>query len=94
MKNRIHHGILIFFLGIVYSCQMESTKINISPPHIGIQIQEARDRVGISQEQLAETLGLTLNNIKTIEEGKAVPTRDIIVEIEERLGCEIVLDNT
>ncbi len=83
----------IYMLILAIGCQNQSANHNIAPPHIGIQIQEARNKVGISQNDLAETLGLTLRHIETIERGDAVPTRDIIVEIEERLGCEIVLDN-
>ncbi len=74
-------------------CQQQPKASKSTPLHIGQQIEEARHKVGISQNQLAETLGLSVANIKTIEKGDAVPTRDIIVEIEERLGCEIILDN-
>ncbi len=59
---------------------------------VGDQIKEARVKSGISKQELATDLGLSLANIEIIESGKAVPTRDVIFKIQDRLHCEIILD--
>ncbi len=61
-------------------------------PDVGTQIRQARERKGFTQSELAKTLNLTDKNINNIETGHAIPTRDIIFEIQDALDCEIVLD--
>ena len=40
---------------------------------IGWRVKECRERLGLSQEQLAEKMGVTVNYISTIERGKSFP---------------------
>lgn len=40
---------------------------------IGKRIKERREQLGMTQEQLAEKLGLATNNISTIERGASFP---------------------
>lgn len=81
----------ILAVGLV-SCG-KADKFPTQPNDVGFQIKKARMSMDISQQDLARAIGLSQESLQTIERGTAVPTRDIIVEIEETLGIEIVLDN-
>lgn len=48
--------------------------------------------MGMSVEDLAKALEMSNQNIESIESDKAIPTRDIIIEIQEALQTDIVLD--
>lgn len=61
-------------------------------PLIGVQINEARTKRGISTQELAGLTGLSNPQIKKIENGKLYPTREVILKIEEYLDTEIILD--
>ncbi len=89
MRNHIIYLFLCLF--ILSSCNTNES-LPVKPNGIGDQIRSARESTGVSQQELANAVGLTNEHIKTIEKGFAVPTRDIIVEIEETLGVEIILD--
>ncbi len=65
----------------------------VSSNPIGSQIKKARKEKGVSQEELAYILGLSDLQIHSIEKGDAVPTRDLISVIEEKLEVDIILDN-
>jgi putative transcriptional regulator len=64
---------------------------------LGKQIKAARDRRGISQEKLAERIGITRESINLYEKGKGNPGFKVVAEIAVALradfnvlGCRIV----
>ncbi len=61
----------------------------INLPSIGKQIKKARLAKKMSRATLATRVGLSVYNITKIEQGKAVPTRNIIHKIEVLLECSI-----
>jgi len=61
-------------------------------PSIGKQIMTARNQKGISEEELAKAIGLSKNNIISIENNRVVPTRDVITDLQKVLESEIIID--
>lgn len=61
-------------------------------PSIGKQILDARTKKGISEEELAKSIGLSKNNIISIEKNRVVPTRDVITDLQKVLEAEIIID--
>lgn len=59
---------------------------------IGAQIQEARLIKGFSLEDLSNFSGLSINNLQTIENNKAAPTRELIFKLQNILDIEILMD--
>lgn len=55
----------------------------------GIRVKELRLRLGLSQEQLAEKIGKTVNSISNIERGSVAPKFETIAEIADILGVEL-----
>ena len=53
-------------------------------------IREARERLGLTQEQMAKKLKLKESLYKKIEEGKLEPTIDIAKRIEKELNVKLV----
>lgn len=84
---------IALILAIGLSSCGKTDSLPTKPDDVGFQIKKARMSMDISQQDLAQAVGLSQENLATIEKGVAVPTRDIIVEIEETLGIEIILDN-
>ena len=56
---------------------------------LGKRIQEIRKKKGISQEKLAELVGIEPNNISRIEKGKNYPTPENIAKIARALDKEV-----
>ncbi len=48
---------------------------------IGIRIMQRRKSVGLTQDDLAEQIGLSKNHISNIERGKNLPTTKFILQI-------------
>lgn len=67
---------------------------------IGTRIKEAREAKGLTQEQLAETVGLSSTHISVIERGVKAPKLETFVEIANALDVTSdsllldVLDNS
>ncbi len=59
---------------------------------LGEQIKNARIKRNCSQEKLAELTGLAPENIESIETNFAVPTMDILLNIQEYLGAEFIVE--
>ncbi|MCP4442129.1 MAG: helix-turn-helix transcriptional regulator [Aureispira sp.] len=59
---------------------------------IGEQIRESRIDQNISQEELAEAVGLTQNSLSLIEDGLATPIHDKILDIQYYLETEFVVE--
>ncbi|MGB1217903.1 MAG: helix-turn-helix domain-containing protein, partial [Saprospiraceae bacterium] len=58
---------------------------------LGEQIKNARIKRNCSQEKLAELTELAVDDIKNIETNFAVPTMDILLNIQEYLGTEFIM---
>jgi len=58
---------------------------------IGKQIKERRDTLGITQPDLAEMAGVSVNTLYKIETGQANPTVKVLNKIAEILGMELTL---
>lgn len=48
---------------------------------IGKRIKERREELGLTQEQFAEKLGLTVNYISTVERGASFPRCEKLIQI-------------
>lgn len=60
--------------------------VEINEKLIGIRIMQRRKALGLSQEELAEQVGLSKNHISNIECGKSMPTTRFILQICSILG--------
>lgn len=58
---------------------------------IGKQIKERRDILGITQPDLAEMAGISINTLYKIETGQGNPTVRVLHKILEVLGLEFAL---
>lgn len=56
--------------------------------YLGIQIRAARERTGISQEQLGEDIGVSKQTIYRLEKGLAWPEYENLEAIAARLGIK------
>ncbi len=52
-------------------------------------LKEARRRVGVTQEELADVAGVSINSVKLIEQGKMNPTVQMFDLLMDCLGMEI-----
>ena len=59
---------------------------------IGKQIKERRKLLRITQPDLAEMAGISINTLYKIERGQANPTIQIVNKIAEILGMEIKIE--
>jgi len=59
---------------------------------IGKQIKERRKVLRITQPDLAEMAGISINTLYKIERGQANPTIQIVNKIAEILGMEIKIE--
>ncbi|HWK02689.1 MAG TPA: helix-turn-helix transcriptional regulator [Puia sp.] len=59
---------------------------------VGKLIQERRKSLRITQPDLAELAGISVNSLYKIERGQANPTFGLIGKIAEVLGMEIKLE--
>ncbi len=57
--------------------------------HVGRQIRELRRRQNVSQEKLAETLGLTFQQVQKYEKGSNRVSASKLYEVSQALGVEI-----
>jgi len=56
---------------------------------LGREIQQARKRVGLTQEQLADKTGLSLTYIGYLEIGKKRPSLDTLIKIADILQTKV-----
>ena len=63
---------------------MENTK-----KLLGTRIKEIRKAKGLTQEQLAESIGIEIPSLSNIENGKNYPNSETITKIAKGLGIEI-----
>lgn len=57
--------------------------------HLGARIQQARNAARLTQEQLAERVGLQAATISRIEGGHIGPTVSTLAEMADALGCRV-----
>ncbi len=56
---------------------------------IGIRIGDLRKQKGLTQEKLAEKMGVSPKYLSSIERGKENPTLDMIIKLAQSLSVEI-----
>lgn len=56
---------------------------------LGARIRELRKRKGLTQEQLAETLGIDQKHMSRIELGKSYPSLDRLIMISEAMRISL-----
>ncbi|MFJ3987674.1 Scr1 family TA system antitoxin-like transcriptional regulator [Streptomyces sp. NPDC090032] len=54
---------------------------------VGRQIKVARERASLSQKELGERLGYGEETVSSIERGRRTPQPDLLVAVDELLGC-------
>lgn len=59
-------------------------------PRIGQRIKQCRERLGLTQEQFAEKIGLTANYISAVERGASFPRCEKLITILN--GLEVSAD--
>lgn len=67
---------------------MASTHMNITSK-IGLKIKLLRNKLGLSQEELAEKSNLSSTSIGSIERGKSHPSIETLERIAIALGIEL-----
>ena len=58
--------------------------------HCGEMIREKRNELKLSQEKLAEDLGVSVNTIGRLERGQIIPSAWMMCEIAKRIGIPII----
>ena len=65
----------------------------VKPAKVGldlkIKIQQARLSKKMSQKQLAQSVGVSQQDIANYENGKAIPNNQFVVRLEKVLGCRL-----
>ena len=56
---------------------------------LGKRIKELRKEKGLTQEQLAETVGIEPNNLSRIEKGRNYPTPENLLKIANALNVSV-----
>lgn len=54
-------------------------------------IKSRRKLIGVTQEELADVAQISLSYVKLIEQGKANPSINVLVQILDAMGMEIQL---
>lgn len=76
------------YFGIEKSDLVEREKKD-NPSRIWKNVKLAREKINISQEELAELSNIPLDLIKEIEENKKIPDYELIIKLTKALNCEI-----
>jgi transcriptional regulator with XRE-family HTH domain len=58
---------------------------------LGDQIRKARERIGMSQKELASDLSVTREQVSNYENGKHAPPVNVVTEIAKALGVEFIV---
>jgi len=56
------------------------------PDTIGDRIRQLRRRLGLTERDLGELVGVTMQHISRIEKGLSGPSLDLLVRISQELG--------
>ena len=68
-----------------------NNQINLLPSTIGEQIRLRRKELMITQPDLADIAGVSVNTLYKIERGQANPTIEVLSKILDVLGLEITI---
>jgi transcriptional regulator with XRE-family HTH domain len=63
-------------------------KIAQSCDGIGGRIRDIRQKAGLTQQELADRMGTSLNTINRIEKSRRTPSAGFIAQLGELLGCD------
>jgi transcriptional regulator with XRE-family HTH domain len=58
---------------------------------IGALFQARRKELGFTQEEFAERLGLNVNSVKYIEQGRRIPSLPMLFRIAKALKIDVIL---
>ena len=87
--------IITLILALKYSDEIKyfafHEPVNNQIPSLGEQIQKGRKSKNMTPETLASTIGLSIDQLKSIENNKATPTRDLLAEMEAKLDTEFII---
>jgi putative transcriptional regulator len=61
----------------------------MSHPHVGNRLQELRTKLGMTQSQLADQVGVARVSILSIEKGHFIPTIETALRISRVLGVPV-----
>ena len=57
--------------------------------NVGRKLRERREYLGLTQEELAQVLGVTTQYISAIETNKKVPSLSVLARLAEALGVNV-----
>ncbi|MDO5437348.1 MAG: helix-turn-helix transcriptional regulator [bacterium] len=63
---------------------MNKTELKL---YLGLKIKEYRNKLGLSQEELAERIGRNQRQISLIEIGKSFPNPETIIALTDVFDC-------
>ena len=63
----------------------------MSPTFFGIQVANQRDRLALTQAELAELSQVSLRTIRAIEAGRANPGLQLVNQVLDKLGLELAV---
>ena len=55
----------------------------------GTELKERREKLGYTQEQVAEKAGISLRAYKMYESGERIPRADVAIRIADTLGVSV-----
>ena len=71
----------------IFGCSTDDLVIKIGYTPAGAKIREYRERMGLSQKQLAAALGVDSSAVCLWENGKTAPTMKNLIRLAEVFGC-------
>lgn len=82
--------LLVFVANLFIACEATEKKdLNTDfYKTIGAQIREARLQQGVSQQELADAVGVTQNGLSLIEDGLATPIHTKLIAIQNYLEVQ------
>ena len=86
--------LLVLVVGVFSACGSGNKDKSNSEYYksIGLQIREERLARGISQQELANAVGISQNGLSLIEDGLATPIHTKIIAIQNYFGVEFEVD--
>jgi transcriptional regulator with XRE-family HTH domain len=88
-------NILLLSIGLIllFSCQSNTAKLSPSfYKSIGGQIRTIRLEQGMSQQALADSVGITQNALSLIEDGLATPIHTKLIAIENFFEVTFIIE--
>lgn len=63
-------------------------KIAQNGDDIGVRIRDVRQKAGLTQQELADRMGTSLNTVNRLEKSRRTPSASFIAQLGELLGCD------